>query len=164
MLVIFCNYGFYVLGIIILVLNSITILMATDKSIKSMLFQYALEIFLVMSLYNYLVFISFRCSENKKKISDLLSTLNSRLSKLNSRLSKLNSCLSKLNSCVIKFVGCLIKFVCWLIEFVGWLKKCQAKPYDENKDNPEDVQKGDPKSEKNYDMRRNMIRPRVQMN
>ena len=101
-----------------------------------------------MSLYNYLLLI-YWCNENKEKFSDWLS-------KLSSQLNTLNSWFIKLAGCYIKLAGWLIVFVCWLIQFVGLFKKCQAKPNDENKD--------DPKTAKKYDMRSNMIRPRVQMN
>ena len=76
------SYVYRILGIILLVLNSITILVMIDKSVRSMLFEYALEVFLMMSLYNDLVSISFWCNENKKNFSDSFFTLWSRLGEL----------------------------------------------------------------------------------
>ena len=76
------SYVYRILGIILLVLNSITILVMIDKSVRSMLFEYALEVFLMMSLYNDLVSISFWCNENKKNFSDLFFTLWSLLGEL----------------------------------------------------------------------------------
>ena len=101
-----------------------------------------------MSLYNYLLLI-YWCNENKEKFSDWLS-------KLSSQFNTLNSWFIKLAGWHIKLVGWLIIFVCRLIKFVGAFKNCQAKPNDENKD--------DPKTEKKYDMRSNTIRPRDKLN
>ena len=82
------SFIYRILGIILLVLNSITVVMTMDKSIRSMLFEYALEAFLVMSLYNDLVLISFWCNENQEKISEGFSTFRSWLSELVGWLKK----------------------------------------------------------------------------
>ena len=82
------NYVFRILGIILLVLNSITVVMTIDKSVR--FFEYALEVFLMMSLYNDLVLISFWCNENQKKISDWLSKLGGCLKKCPAKPNKVN--------------------------------------------------------------------------
>ena len=102
-----------------------------------MRFEYALEVFLVMSLYNDLVLVLFWCNENKEKFSGWLSTLSSWFSKLVGWLQKCEAKSNNNNNDDRKGV---------------------------KKDDPKDVKKGVPKTVKKYDMISNMVRPRAKMN
>ena len=129
----FYSHVYNICGIILLVLNSLTIIMS-DKTVASMPYECVLEVFLLVRLHKYFDFISFWLNANKKKISEFFSTL--------------SSLLIKVGVFLFKLISRLIKIVSWVIKSVGELRKCPAELSDVNKNDPVDASEDDPEAQK----------------